>query len=508
MTGHIHYALTNLYHFLFQSLGNNDVEKGSDELSPFMKNIQTKILASNVILKSTKDNENVQKFVVIDINGVRVGIVGYLTPETEILDADGDIEYIDEVLAVREEVCKLQALNVNIVIALGHSTQEKDLEIAREVEGLDFVIAGQKNKFYWDGSTVNDAAQEQPTVVVQQYGKSVLVIPSTSYSKHLGKFLAEFNDDGEMIKWNSEPILLSDVPQDEEALQIVNAHYEEITTKSDEVLGNTAVVLDGSSCKTEECNLGNLITDAIVYYYATRFEGERWTDAPVAIIHGGALAGSIAPANRPASVTRGDLLAALPLESNLVAVTMTGEVLNQVLEHSVSTYNTATPTGQLLQFSGIRATYDMSREPGSRLVEAVVRCWACFVPEYFVIDDWRPYKVLMPAALVNGEFGYSMLLGQVRETLAFDEVTATAEYIGLRSPVYPEVAERVVLNNVDDNNVETTDEPEEPTTDEPEEPTTDEPEEPTTPEPGAASGLTASALIVASMPLLLNLRNF
>lgn len=422
---------------------------------PLVNNINTKILASNVILK-TEDNQNVQKSVIFDINGVKVGVIGYLTLETNILDSAGNLEYNDEVITVKEEVEKLKAIDVNIIIALGHSTLSKDIEIAKEVEGLDIVIAGQKNKFFWDGTTAEYAVENEPVIVTQASGKKVPVIQSSAYNKYLGRLTIKFDKEGEIINYNASPILLDDsIGQDNEAVQIVNNHRSELSARSEEVVGTTAVVLDGSSCKTEECNLGNLIADAVTYYYAINYEGDVvWTRAPLALIPSGYISSSIAPANRPASITRGDLLQVLPQESNLVVATLSGTTLIQVLEHSVANFDINNPTGQLLQFSGIRAVYDLSREAGSRLVNAVVRCGSCYVPEYYVIEDSRTYYVLMPASLAAGEYGYSMLQGVYTETLSYDELTCTAEYIKIRSPVYPEVAERIVLNNIQETDDE------------------------------------------------------
>ncbi|XP_028162109.1 uncharacterized protein LOC114354053 [Ostrinia furnacalis] len=431
------------------SLGNNDLNTGPNEPSPFLNNINSPILASNVILSNEKDNKNIQKSLIFNIQGRMVGLLGFLTPENNVLDGTINIEYVDEVIALSEEAKRLQEQGVNIIIAIGHASVEKNIEIAKEVEGIDLIISGNENTYYWNGNNVGtETPLEEPIVIVQESGKRVLILQSQSYDKYLGRADIKFDSDGELVDYTADPVLLdTSVAQDAKGLELVSKYHEELTTFSEEVVGQTAVVLDGESCKTAECNLGNLIADAIMYYYAIRYEGETWTDAAIAFVHGGAIFGSIAPSNRPAPVTRGDLLSALPLQSNIVAVTMTGAILNQVLEHSVANYSISNPTGQLLQFSGIRAVYDISKEPGSRLVNAVARCWSCFVPESYVIDDWRTYKVLMPAALANGQFGYTMLVGLPVEELEYDEVTCLAEFISLRSPVYPDVAERISLGN-------------------------------------------------------------
>lgn len=430
-----------------QALGNNDIEKLSNEASPFLQNLQTTILATNVLVKASENK--IQKSIILDVEGKKVGLVSYLTPDMGFMDTTGEIEYINEVIALQDEVKKLQEQNVNIIVALGHAHHDKDMEIAYEVEGLDLVIAGHRNVYYWNGTNANVQQPDKPIVVIQQSGRRVPIIQSYSYDKYLGQIDLKFNTDGEVSSYDANPILLdSSIVQDTEALQILRNHSAELSPRSLEVVGQTAVVLDGESCGVEECNLGNLIADAVNYYYAVHYDGDQWTDAPVTIIPAGAISASISPSNRPASVTMGDLMSAIPTESNLVAVNMSGTVLLEVLEHAVSTYDETNPTGQLLQFSGIRVVYDLSKQTGSRVVRAVVRCWQCRVPEFYTIDSWRNYKVLMPAALANGDYGYSMISQLTdRTNIDYDEVTCTAEYIRLRSPVYPEVAGRILLRN-------------------------------------------------------------
>lgn len=416
-----------------------------------MKNIGSTILAANIILNSEEEHK-LKKSVIYDIDSLKVGVIGYLTPETNIIDFTGKIEYIDELIALSEEVKNLKQQNVDMIIALGHANIAKVIEIATEVDGIDLVINGRKNVYLWNGTIVHDSLTEKDSdfTVKQQSGKVVQIVQSHSYSDSLGKINVKFNNNGKTIEYETADISLDrSIRQDSEALQIIKSYSAEFKVKSEEVIGRTAVVLDGDTCKWDECNFGNLITDSIMYYYAVRYQGERWTDAPVAVIQSGAIAASIAPEVRPADVTVANLLTALQRESNLVAVTMNGTVLTQLLEHSVANYRRTNPSGQFLQYSGIRATYDLARDPGSRLVDAVVRCWSCNVPEFFSIDDWREYSLLMPLSLANGEEGYTMLIGLPRRNLAYDEITCAQEYIAQKSPVYPEVAGRITLLNID-----------------------------------------------------------
>ncbi|XP_014357715.2 uncharacterized protein LOC106710224 [Papilio machaon] len=430
------------------SLGGNDFEKDSAQLSPLLKSISTPILATNIIL-NTEEKERLQKSVVFNVKGYKVGIVGYVTPELSTLDNAGAVEYIDEVIALQEEVNKLKEQNVSIVIVLGHANIDKVTEIAAEVDGIDLIINGYKNVYGSNGNTKNLQHEvENVITVTQQTGKRVPIVQSFAYNQNLGKVLTKFNSNGELSDYQAEQIPLDfSVPQDTNALAIMKTYMADIDLLSQEVIGSTAVVLDGDTCKAEECNFGNLITDSMMYYYSIRHQGDRWTDAPIAMIHSSAITTSIAPQNRPAAVTKRALLSAIQSEGNLVAVTMTGTVLKQVLEHSVADYRSINPSGRFLQYSGIRVTYDIANAPGSRIVDAVVRCGACSIPEFQTINDSIEYSILMPLSLANGAEEYSMLIGLPRRFLDFDEAFGAEKYIAQRSPVYPEVSGRISLGN-------------------------------------------------------------
>ncbi|XP_061379083.1 protein 5NUC-like isoform X6 [Danaus plexippus] len=437
------------------SLGSNELEKGSSRLSPFLDNLNSPVLACNVIVNSMETKQKIQKSIVKDMNGVKVAIVGYLELDSNILDSTGYIEYIDEVIALKEEATKLKAQGVKIIVALGHSIPEKNIEIATEVENIDLIISGHRNMFYSNGSNTEMKLEQilQPVIITQKSGKKIPIFHSFTYDKYLGKIHAVFDPEGNLKVAQSNPILLDKtIKQSVDMSEIIKKYSDEQTTSLETIIGDTVVVIDGSNCMKEECNLGNLITDSMMFYYATRYEGEHWTDAPIAIINGGSLSGTLSPLIRPFPVRRSDLINFLPGPSNLVTVTMSGTLLQQMLEESVANYTLNNTSGQFLQFSGIRVIYDISKDPGSRVMSAVIRCWDCDIPEFFELQEERLYKIIIPSTLVSVSNGYSMLVNLTKENLGYDAVATVTEFIQKRSPVYPEIADRIVLLNVPEFN--------------------------------------------------------
>ncbi|KAJ8714957.1 hypothetical protein PYW08_004938 [Mythimna loreyi] len=424
------------------SLGNHEFDNGVSGLTPFIENLTCPVLAANLVLNKVPDlakETNLKKSIILDVAGHKVGIVGYLTPNTKVLAVPNDVEYIDEIEALNKEVKKLQSQGINIILALGHSGYDRDLEIAKGVEGLDAVIGGHSNTFLWNGTSPDSEKSEgpYPTYVTQASGRRVPVVQAYAYTKYLGKMHLIFDSTGELISVDGIPIILDQkVPQDPEVLQILDRYRANVLNVTEKVIGSTAIALDCRTCGIEECNIGNFITDAMVYKYASMYRGEHWTDAPIAFIQAGGIRSSIVR-DMPTNITKGDLLAIMPFDGRAAAVTMNGSVLLQTIEQSVST------KGELLQYSGIQVVYDLSKPSGSRIVTAEARCWACDIPKYSKILPKDIYKVIMPGFLATGGDGYSMFIGLPTEILEFNELSST-EYYSLGNHEFDEAVDGVV----------------------------------------------------------------
>lgn len=50
-----------------------------------------------------QNTTSLKKSSVFDVNGVKVGVIGYLTPETKLLAAPNTVEYVDEIQAIKYE---------------------------------------------------------------------------------------------------------------------------------------------------------------------------------------------------------------------------------------------------------------------------------------------------------------------------------------------------------------------------------------------------------------------
>lgn len=87
-------------------------------------------------------------------------------------------------------------------------------------------------------------------------------------------------------------MLDASIPEDEDVLKVLDLYRPNITALEKMFVGSTMVKLEGSAtvCRRQECNLGNLIADSMVYARALELKEPTpgtWTDAAIAFIQGG-----------------------------------------------------------------------------------------------------------------------------------------------------------------------------------------------------------------------------
>lgn len=216
---------------------------------------------------------------------------------------------------------------------------------------------------------------------------------------------------------------------------------------SEIAIGNISVILDGRFCRLNECNIGNLITDAMVHKYASEYRGVGWTDAPIAIIQGGGIRASVAHVNLPTTLTKGELLTVMPFDGNMVKVTINGSNILKMLEHAVASYFPLRAPGQFLQVSGLRVEYDLHNPSGKRVRNVFVRCGKCGLPMYTTLNTSSIYNILMPSFLSMGGDGFSVFVGLPSTALKYDELQSTIDYLRSHKPLYPAVEGRIVIYN-------------------------------------------------------------
>ncbi|XP_016305317.1 5'-nucleotidase [Sinocyclocheilus anshuiensis] len=434
------------------ALGNHEFDNGVDGLlKPFLQEVNCTVLSANIKADQTiapQISGYYLPYKIFTVNSEKVGVVGYTSVETPALSLPGPhLQFEDEVTALQTQVDKLITLGVNKIIALGHSGFKVDQNIAKKVRGLDVVIGGHTNTFLYTGTppSTEVPAGPYPFMVQSDDGRQVPVVQAYAFGKYLGFLKVTFDSNGNVVKSSGNPILLDNSTAPDPVIQAeVDAWRKNLANYSAQHVGQTLVYLNGTfeECRFRECNLGNLICDAMVHNNIKYADEIQWNHVSSCILNGGAIRSPIDERNSNGSITMEDLIAALPFGGTFDLVQMNGSTLREVFEHSVRRYGGS--TGEFLQVSGFQLVYDLSKSPGNRVKSVNVLCTECRVPRYEPLNPKKVYKVVLPSYLVDGGDGYSMIKQQKLKHDSGDlDIAVVASYISERKRVHPAVEGRI-----------------------------------------------------------------
>ncbi|XP_043642935.1 protein 5NUC [Drosophila teissieri] len=437
------------------SLGNHEFDERVEGLIPFLNEVTFPVLACNLDLSKVpqlKATKHLAHSAILETNGTKIGVIGYLTPDTKKLTLHMDVEFNEEVESINVEAKKLKAQGIKIIIALGHSGYLKDLEIAKKCPEVDIVIGGHTNTFLYTGAQPDAEHIDgpYPTMVKQNSGKEVPVVQAYAYTKYLGKLHVQFDADGNLIEWDGSPILLNaSVAQEQDLLDLLEVFRPNVTRLEKSVVGHTKVHLEGNKafCRAEECNLGNLIADAFVFSRLLEEQGgDFWTDAAISITQGGGIRSSIEKRSDGA-ITDNDLLSVLPWRNKLYVVPMPGSYIRRALEHA-AVLRGKDSDGGFLQVSGIHVVFNLNKPEGQRVVSVQVRCAACRVPTYSDLNDSATYNVVLGEFLLDGGDGHVFRHSAHQpQRLQNNDLEAVSQYLAQRNYVFPEIEGRIVFIN-------------------------------------------------------------
>ncbi|XP_077476702.1 5'-nucleotidase [Stigmatopora argus] len=434
------------------AFGNHEFDNGVDGLiAPFLQNVNCSVVSSNIKPDQTlaaNFSRYYRPHAILSVGLEKVAVVGYTTSETPVLSMPGPhLKFEDEVASLQIEVDKLQTLGYNKIIALGHSGFDVDKKIAKRVRGIDVVIGGHTNTFLYTGPAPSTEvpAGPYPFMVRSDDGRNVPVVQAYAFGKYLGYLKVTFDQVGNVVKATGNPILLdSSIPQDPNVLADVEKWKEQLSQYSKQYVGQTLVYLNGSfeECRFRECNLGNLICDAMVNHNLKDSNELQWNHVSACILNSGAIRTAIDERYKNGTITMEEILTVLPFQQTMDLIQIKGSTLKKAFEHSVHRYGGM--HGEFLQVSGIHVEYDLSKPMNQRVASLSVLCTQCRVPKYEPLNLEMMYTVVLPSYLVGGGDGYTMLKEEkLKHNTGDMDISVLSKYISFMKRVYPAVEGRI-----------------------------------------------------------------
>lgn len=425
--------IMNALGYQAMTLGNHEFDNGDDKLQAFLNGLNFPVVSANVDLSAVEGyGDLVKPYTIIEVNGQQIGVIGLTTADTVTSSSPNKaIVFSNDYAGKANEAAQaLTDAGVNKIILLTHLGIQEELALLPLLQNIDVVLGGHSHTLL--SNAYVGAADRYPVVAEDATGGIIYYAQVGEKNIYLGRLDVTFDATGVVTVASGDAILLSRyITPDATLVGLIaelSAPVEEL--KAQPINATTDVLLDGDRriCRIEECNLGNLIADAM----------RASTGAQIALMNGGGVRANI----EPGDITLGEVLTVQPFGNTLATFEATGATIRAALENSVSriAINDAGQierdggSGRFLQVSGIRFSYDPALEAGSRVVSVdVLQADGSFAP----LDDVATYTVVTNNFVRTGGDGYSMFAEEAINAYDFGDVdySVTAEYLASISPI-------------------------------------------------------------------------
>lgn len=448
------------------TLGNHEFDYGYAQLAENMKAAKFQVLCADVLGADGKTIYDANT--IIEKGGVKIGFFGLETPEAQtkanpkliqglkfLAGADGK-ELYDCAAA---QVADLKAKGADLVVCLAHLGVDESSEpytsydLSKNVQGIDFIIDGHSHTVMTAGPN-GEAIQSTGTAFANI---GVITIDNATKKIESNELKAiwhtEKNADGKSVT------VVDYKTRDEKVAAAAKAIIDPIDKAYGEKFAVSEVALNGTKApngnRDSETNLGDLITDAMLWKVLADAEITVAKENVVAITNGGGIRASIGVGD----VTKKDINTVLPFGNTLAVVYVKGSELLEALE--ASTYCTPESIGGFPQAAGLTFTvktyeeYDANPEPYPKSTYYGPKSIQRVTIDNVNGKDFDPeatYAVITNNFVAGGGdtyYAFAAATNQFDTGLPLDEVVMeyiTKELKGVIGETYAEPAGRIVVD--------------------------------------------------------------
>ncbi|WP_250278628.1 5'-nucleotidase C-terminal domain-containing protein [[Clostridium] colinum] len=349
------------------TLGNHEFNYGMDFLEKVMKTSKAKILTGNVYRPD--ETALADDYTIIEKNGIKIGIIGMVTPNITRWDAEKLIGYkvTDPLEEINKAVEELKG-KVDIIVSVNHMGESNEYnvknsgvdDIAKSSKDIDVIIAAHEHKAV-KGKLLNDIL----IVENKNAGETIAQIDITLKKDTNGKY--------KIIDRKSKLIDVSKYEPDKEVLKVLERYDQKAKKDANTIIGKL------------EC--GDLVPKNEIKGIAQAYiQDTALIDFinEVQLYYSGADISAAALLSTNANMKQGDIKKSdtsliYKYPNTLYVVEMTGKQLKQYMEWNASYFNQY-KDGDLTisfkpdsrgywydMFTGINYEINISKEVGNRI---------------------------------------------------------------------------------------------------------------------------------------------
>jgi 2',3'-cyclic-nucleotide 2'-phosphodiesterase (5'-nucleotidase family) len=391
------------------TLGNHDFDRGIPTLEKILKQVKSSVVCANVYFENGRPIPGVKPYVLKDVKGIRVGIIGLITPTTPTITSQGNVKglvFEDPVPVVERYIPILKSKGARLIVVLSHLGEKEDMDLASRVEGIDVIVGGHSHTALMEPRLVNET----------------LIVQAGSQGKYIGRMEIKMGPaDTKMISYTGKneliPIINKNITPDPEVLKIVESFKAQLAPLMEKVVGEALEdfsLIPASGCADSQ--MGNLVADSL----------REKTGSEVAFMNSG---GIRVPINK-GPIKMQLLYDISPFENYVSCLDMTGADILAILEHGLSS-----KMKSFVQVSGMEVVYNPGKPDGSRVVEALVGGKK--------LEPEKVYRVTTIDFLVNGGDGFTAFAKGKNRADREMARNVLEDYVRAHSPMKPAPTGRI-----------------------------------------------------------------
>lgn len=370
--------------------GQHEFDHGVDQARRLVDLSDFPWVTANLSETDGRAFHGLDRFRLLEAGGIRVGIFS-ITTAMATTRQEGRILEQDAIASARAAVAGLESAGAQLIIALTQQTVEEDLEMVRQVPGIDLVLGEEISE------TISRIDHLAGTYVARSAGN----ISSLVRARWLGP---------ELDDWQLSVIPVDASAPEQPELAKMRDHY---TALLDQRLAEPVLAvaqgwrLPRETARSEDTRLGHLVADAYRHAMAS----------DIGFASAGGLRADLVA--EPPALTLADISAVLPFDNRLVRLRATGADLRALIERAVAGHPVARNAYPLV--SGLTVRFDPEARPGERVFE-IRHQGAAVLPEQVL-------TLAVPLFLAEGGDGYGLLTHLQREKLGPLDREALATFL-------------------------------------------------------------------------------
>lgn len=425
-------------------LGNHEFDDGDAHLDAYLDSIDSDIIAANVV----PDAGNVlagkwTPYLIKEIEGEQVGIIGIDVRKKTVESSrpSDEITFLDEVETARRYVGELEEQGIDKIILLSHFGLSRDLDLARQVNGIDVIIDGDSHSLMGDLSSLGlPFSHPYPEQVLSPANEPVCIAQAWEYAKMVGSLDVHFDDNGLVTSCNgNSTMLLGDsfrqkdgsgnkvevdaatraeieqtinslanvdiVAEDQDTVNVLRAYQNQVDQLKFQVVGQAAEELNHVRIPGRDY-LGNSGTDFPLGSEIAPLVAKSFYDlslrADACIQNAGGVRINVSEGD----ITIDTAYSLLPFANTLFEIEMKGSEIKQVLEDAISNYyDNGGSTGSFPYAYGLRYDIDMNMPMNARIGALEIRdresgAWS-------PVDPDNMYVIVTNSYIASGKDGYT-----------------------------------------------------------------------------------------------------